>query len=199
MENNVMKKVLICSLILLSSLSVFAIEKTRQDYIDELKDKGYLYGCTPVNMSLANPVRGGFNWAAMHGEIDIMELQVKAGLDVTSCGKNLPLILMSKKQTEAFEFLIKNGYSANGTLQGLSYLIFAEHYKNPEIVKILIDNGADVNLEQKGYTPLNYAIKKKNPEIVKMLLDAGAKPNEKTIQLVKKTKVQEIKDLIKTE
>lgn len=192
-----MKKLLVGLMLLTSVTAVCAVEMSRDDYKQELRDKGYLYGCTPVNMSLTEPIRGGFNWAAMHGELDIMELQVKAGLNVKTCGKTLPLYLVSKKQNEAFEFLLKNGYDANGTYNGLSYLIMAEHYKNPKAVEILINNGADVNLETKGYAPLNYAIKKKSPEMVEMLVKAGAKPNEKTKKLLEKTKNEEIKNLIK--
>lgn len=192
-----MKKVLlILSLIIVSVASVYALEQ-KQDYLQELKDLGYMYGCTPVNWSLAEPVRGGFNWAAMHGNLEVMDLEVKAGLDITSCGKTLPLYLASKNQNKAFEFLFKNGYNPNGIYNGLSYLIMTEYYRNPEAVKILIENGADVNMETKGYNPLNYAIKRKNAEIVEMLINAGAKPNEKTKKLVQKTKNQEIKELLK--
>lgn len=191
-----MKKTLIILALLASVVSAYAVEHSKDYYKQELKERGYLYGCNPVNMSITEPVRGGFNYAAMNGEIDIMELQVKAGLDVTSCGKNLPVIVMAKNQPEAFDFLIKNGYSVDSYLQGYSYLILAEHYKSPEIVQILIDNGVDVNKECKGYTPLNYAIKKKSAEMVEMLVKAGAKPNEKTKKLVAKTKVEEIKELL---
>lgn len=191
-----MKKTLIVLALLATAITAYAVENSKKYYIQELKERGYLYGCNPINKSITEPIRGGFNYAAMNGETDIMELQVKAGLDITSCGKNLPVVLMFKNQPEAFEFLIKNGYSAEGSLQGYSYLILAEHYKSPEIVQILIDNGADVNKESKGYTPLNYAIKKKNAEMVEMLIKAGAEPNEKTKKLVEKTKVEEIKELL---
>lgn len=191
-----MKKVLFILAFAITIISVYAVEQ-KQDYLQELKDLGYMYGCTPLNWSLTEPVRGGFNWAAMHGNLEVMDLEVKAGLDITSCGETLPAVVISKKQNEALNFLLKNGYNVNGKTQGYSYLILAEHYKNPEAVKVLIDNGADVNMETKGYYPLNYAIKKKNAEIVEMLIKAGAKPNEKTKKLVQKTKNEEIKELLK--
>lgn len=189
-----MKKTLLVLCIIATTLGVYALS-SKDDYKQELKDLGYLYGCTPANWSVAEPYRGGFNIAAMKGRLDVMDLQVKAGLDITSCGKNLPVILIQKKQTDAFDFLLKHGYSANGTLQGYSYLILAEHYKNADIVKSIIDNGGDVNLVSKGYLPLNYAIKKGNAEIVEMLLKAGAEPNEKTKKMVKKSKNENIKKL----
>ena len=190
-----MKKFLISLVLLTSVLSVYAIDMTTQQAKEELKDKGYLYGCTPVNWSLTEPVRGGFNWAAMHNEVNIMELEVKAGLDITSCGKNLPVYLIIKNKPEALDFLLKNGYNANTTVQGYSYLNLATYYKKPEMAKVIIENGADVNLTTKHMNPLNYAIKKKQTEIVEMLLKAGAKPNENTNKLIEKTKNDDIKEL----
>lgn len=191
-----MKKLLIGLVLLTSIVAVYAADMTKQQAKEELKDKGYLFGCTPVNMSLAEPFRGGFNWAAMHNNVEIMDLEVKAGLDITSCGKNLPAIVISKNHAEALDFMLKNGYKADMTIQGYSLLNLATHYKNADVAKVIIDNGADVNLTTKGINPLNYAIKKKQAEIVKMLLDAGATTNEKTVKLVQKTKCQEIKELL---
>lgn len=187
-----MKKLVLCLTILLLSVPVMA-EMTQQEAKEALKDKGYLYGCTPANWSLVEPVRGGFNWAALHNEVDIMDLEVKAGLDITTCGRAVGLQTIMFKKTEALDFLLHYGYNPNQLVSDHSYLTFAIYRKNPQAVKILIENGADVNMLGKGKHPLNSAIKKKQPEIVKMLLDAGAKPNEKTAKLVKKTKNQEIK------
>lgn len=190
-----MKKVILGLFLLSSITAVCATELTKTDYKQELKDKGYLYGCTPVNWSMTEPVRGGFNWAAMHGETDIMELEIKAGLDITQCGKNLPLILMQKHQYEAFDFILKNGYNANHTIMNIPLLSFASQYKDPELAKILIENGADVNIEARSdlYYPLNFAIYMKQPKIVEMLIAAGAKPNAKTKKFVDKTKNEQIK------
>lgn len=192
-----MKKLFICLALLISVASVYAIDTTRQQAIEELKDKGYLYGCNPANWSLSEPVRGGFIRAAMRNEVDVMQLQVKAGLDITSCGKNLPAYLIMKNKPEALDFMLKNGYNANNTIQGYSYLNLATHYKKPQMARVIIDNGADVNLITKNIHPLNYAIKKKQAEIVEMLLNAGATENEKTEQLVAKTKDEDIKQLFK--
>lgn len=189
-----MKKLLLLFFILIVSLgSVYAYEKNI--YREELKERGWLYGCAPANWSLAEPSRGGFNWAVMHGETEFMDLEVKAGLDITQCGKNLPNLATWKNQLEALDFLLKNGFNPNEIYLDHSYLTFAIFRKNPDAVKVLIDNGADVNLVAKGKHPLNSAIKKKQPEIVEMLLKAGAKPNDETIKLVAKTKNEEIKIL----
>jgi len=190
-----MKKLLICFILLASLCSVYAYEKNI--YKEELKERGWLYGCTPANMSLAEPIRGGFNFAVMNGETEIMDLEVKAGLDITKCGDSLPNMAIWKKQPEALDLLLKNGFNPNKIYIDHSYLTFAIYRKNPEAVQVLIDNGADVNLIAKGKHPLNSAIKKKQPEIVKMLLNAGAKPDEKTIKLVDKSKNDDIKNLFK--
>lgn len=190
-----MKKSLLVLLLLSSITAVCATELTKADYKQELKERGYLFGCTPVNWSVTEPVRGGFNYAAMNGEVDIMELEVKAGLDIKQCGKNLPLVLIQKHQYEALDFILKNGYSANHTIMNIPLLSFASQYKDPEIAKILIDNGADVSIQTTSldYYPLNFAILRKQPEIVEILVNAGAKPNTKTKKLVDKTKNEEIK------
>ena len=188
-----MKKILLVLILIASLGSVYAYEKNV--YKEELKERGWLYGCNPANMSLTEPVRGGFNWAVMHGETEIMDLEVKAGLDITQCGKNLPNMATWKNQPEALDFLLKNGFNPNEIHIDHSYLTFAIFRKNPEAVKVLIDNGADVNLVAKGKYPLNSAIKKKQPEIVEMLLKAGAKPNDETTKLIAKTKNEEIKNL----
>lgn len=188
-----MKRFLIILCALLVASPVLA-EMTQQQAKEELKDKGFLYGCTPANWSLVEPFRGGFNWAAMHDNIEIMQLEKQAGLDITTCGRAVGLQTIMFKKDNALDFLLKNGYNPNQLVSDHSYLTFAIYRKNLNAVKILIDNGADVNLVGKGKHPLNSAIKKNQPEIVKMLLDAGAKPNEKTENLIKKTKNQQIKN-----
>ncbi len=187
-----MKKLLVCLAMLLLATPVFA-NITEQEAKEALKDKGYLYGCTPLNWSIVEPVRGGFNYAVTKGNLEVMQLEKQAGLDITKCGNSLPNIAMWKNQPDALDFLLKNGYDANTITRGVSYIDVAIFYKKPESVKVLLNNGANPNLGDKGYYPINYAIKKKQPEVVKMLLDAGAIPNEKTKKLVEKTKNQQIK------
>ena len=191
-----MRKLLIFLSILCISTAAFAINKTQEDYKQELLDKGYLFGCAPANWSLIEPIRGGFNYAVVKNRTDIMELEVKAGLNPLSCSKYNGINAITKKSDDALAFLLKHGYDPDTYVTGFSYLTYAINRKNVNAVKILVDNGASVNTyKNEGYNPLNTAIKKKQPEIVKILLDAGAKPNEETIKLVKKTKCQQIKQL----
>lgn len=196
-----MKKFLIVLLLATISFPVFAEtaynvdEATHQKYKQELLDKGYLYGFNPWNWSLIEPVRGGFNRAVMKNRVDIMELEVKAGLNVKAASPALIPYTIMHNLTAPLNFLLTHGFSANGEYGGYSYLIGGINYKKPECVKVLIDNGADVNLYNKKRYPLNYAIKKNQPTIAKMLLDAGAKPNDETYKLVEKSKNQEIKAL----
>lgn len=188
-----MRKFILCLAIVLLAVPAIA-EMTQQEAKEALKDKGYLYGCTPVNWSITEPVRGGFNYAVQKGELEIMQLEKQAGLNITSCGSSLPLVAMFKNQPQALDFLLKNGYDVNTMItKNASYLYAATFYKKPESVRVLLDNGIDPNLGNKDFYPINYAIKKNQSEIVKMLLDAGAKPNEKTQKLIEKTKNQEIK------
>ncbi|MDR1169074.1 MAG: ankyrin repeat domain-containing protein [Heliobacteriaceae bacterium] len=171
-------------------------EATHQKYKAELEKRGWLYGCTPPNWSLVEPFRGGFVYAAQHDKVDIMELEVKAGLNPVDCGNNLVTsVIMFNKKPEALDFLLKNGFNPDTILIDCSFLTFAISRKNVEAVKALIYNGANVNLLAKGKSPLNYAIKKKQPEIVAMLLKAGAKPDDKTMKLVEKSKNPAIKAL----
>ena len=183
MVNNIIKSFFLFLFLIAYSNFVFATEKI--DYKQELLDRGYLYGCTPANWSLAEPLRGGFNYAALHNELEIMDLEVKAGLDITQCGESLPITLIYKKQNQALDFLMNNGYKPNER-----FLWAAIYFKNQEAADILIKHGVDVNKTNKKLTPLNYAIKKKNIDIVKSLLNAGAKPDEKTQELLKKSKME---------
>ena len=109
--NSIIKSFFIFLLLIINSNFVIATEKI--DYKQELLDRGWLYGCTPANWKITEPLRGGFNYAAMHNELEIMELEVKAGLDITQCGASLPITLMYKKQNQALDFLMNNGYKPN--------------------------------------------------------------------------------------
>lgn len=192
-----MKKIIITASVLFISMAAFAVNKSQEDYKQELLDKGYLFGCAPANWSLIEPIRGGFNYAVQKDRVDIMELEVKAGLDPVSCGNGVVNMAIMLKKNAPLEFLLKNGFNPNTQYLDHSFLTFAIYRKNAEAVKILLDNGADPNLNHGKKNPLNSAIKKKQPEIVEMLLVSGAKPNDKTFELIEKTKNQEIKDLFK--
>lgn len=192
-----MRKLLFLLLVLTFATNVIASDNSQEYYKQELLDKGYLFGCAPANWSLVEPIRGGFNYAIMKNRVDIMELEVKAGLNPVDCGKNAVNAAIMYKKSAPLDFLLKNGFSADTVGIDHSFLTFAIYRKNLDAVRILIENGADVNMVAKGKHPLNSAIKKKQPEIVKMLLDAGAKPNNKTFELVRKSKSPEIKNMFK--
>ena len=74
-------------------------------------------------------------------------------------------------------------------------LTYAIKRKNSDMVKSLIQYKVDVNKIYKGQNPLRLAVAKKQTKIVEQLLKAGAKPDEKTIQLVQKSKDEYLKDL----
>lgn len=188
-----MKKYIILFLLLVLTLSILAADLSQQEAKEALEEKGWMYGCLPVNWSLTQPERGGFQYAVMKGRVDIMELEKQAGLEITKCSKNLPVMAIFKNQPEALDFLLKNGFGVNDKYSGVSLLAFAISMKKDESVEVLLKNGANPNLETKGNYPLNLAIKKKLPIVVKMLLEAGAVPNSKTTKLLSKCKNEQIK------
>ena len=181
-----------------TGLSAYAVSNTQEEYKKELLDKGYLYGCAPANWSLLEPIRGGFNYAVRKNRVDIMNLEIKAGLDPLSCANSNGFNAITAKSYEALDSLLKYGYNPNDIFLGNTYLTYAILRKDSKAVEVLIQNNVDVNFSPSNKVyPLNMAIKKKQPEIVGMLLKAGAKPNNETLKLVEKTKNQEIKDLFK--
>ena len=170
-------------------------DQTHEFYKRELLNRGWLYGCIPPNWSLSEPVRGGFDLAATKNRIDIMELEVKAGLNPIDCGYGSINMAIMHNKYHPLDFLLKHGFKANDIYIDHSLLTFAIYRKKPDCVKVLIEHGADVNMVAKGKHPLNSAIKKNNTEVVKLLLDAGAVPNDKTYKLIKRSNNPEIKKL----
>ena len=170
-------------------------DQTHEFYKRELLNRGWLYGCVPPNWSLSEPVRFGFNGAVDKGRLDIMELEIKAGLNPIDCGDGVVGMAIIKNRIESLDFLLKHGFKANEISIDHSFLTFAIYRKKPDCVKVLIEHGADVNMVAKGKHPLNSAIKKNNAEVVKLLLDAGAVPNDKTYKLIKRSNNLEIKKL----
>ena len=195
-----MKRFLLLFIIVLIGTSALAAKyyvdnQTHEFYKRELLNRGWLYGCIPPNWSLSEPVRGGFDLAVMENRIDIMELEVKAGLNPVDCGHLIVSSTIMNNHPEALDFLLSNGFSPNEANLDHSFLSYAIYQKKPDCVRVLIEHGADVNMVAKGKHPLNSAIKKNNAEVVKLLLDAGAKPNDKTYKLIKRSNNQKIKQL----
>ena len=170
-------------------------DQTHEFYKRELLNRGWLYGCVPPNWSLSEPVRYGFNGAVHKSRIDIMELEVKAGLNPLDCGDGVINMAIMSNRYKSLDFLLKHGFDVNKVRIDHSLLTFAIYRKKPECVKVLIEHGADVNMIARGKHPLNSAIKKNNAEVVKLLLDAGALPNDKTYKLIKRSNNQKIKQL----
>ena len=195
-----MKRFFVLFIIVLLGTSALAAkyyvdDQTHEFYKRELLNRGWLYGCAPPNWSLSEPVRFGFNGAVDKGRLDIMELEVKAGLNPVDCGGGVMGMAIMKNRLKSLEFLLNHGFNANDISIDHSFLTFAIYRKKPDCVRVLIEHGADVNMVAKGKHPLNSAIKKNNAEVVKLLLDAGALPNDKTYKLIKRSNNQKIKQL----
>ena len=195
-----MKRFFVLFIIVLIGTSALAAkyyvdDQTHEFYKRELLNRGWLYGCAPFNTSLTEPVRGGFGYAILKNRVDIMELEVKAGLNPLDCGHKIISMAILHDKYQPLDFLLKHGFDVNEAPYDHSLLTFAIYRKHPECVRVLIENGADVNMVAKGKHPLNSAIKKNNADVVKLLLDAGAKPNDKTYKLIKRSNNPEIKKL----
>ena len=195
-----MKRFLLLFVIIILGTSALAAkyyvdDQTHEFYKRELLNRGWLYGCAPFNTSLTEPVRGGFGYAILKNRVDIMELEVKAGLNPLDCGYGSINTAILHNKYQPLDFLLKHGFDVNEAPYDHSLLTFAIYRKKPDCVRVLIEHGADVNMIARGKHPLNSAIKKNNAEVVKLLLDAGAKPNDKTYKLIKRSNNPEIKKL----
>ena len=198
-----MKRFLLLFVIIILGTSALAAkyyvdDQTHEFYKRELLNRGWLYGCIPPNWSLTEPGRGGLGYAVMKNRVDIVELELKAGLDPNDCNmgsSNISEYTMIKKNAVILDLLLKYGLDINKKSGMYTLLTMAIRYNSPECVKTLIKYNIDVNEEYKNKYPLNYSIKKNNAEVVKLLLDAGALPNDKTYKLIKRSNNQKIKQL----
>lgn len=176
-----MKKII--SLVLIMLLTSFAlaydVPENEEYYKTQIQNQRFLYSKS-----------GMFN-AIQKGNTEVLELFLNAGFspDSTFMGNSALKFALYKKQSEAFDILLKHGAKPEDLLAD------AVGRKSSNAVKALIMHNADVNAVQYGITPLNYALRTKQPVVVEMLLKAGAKPDEKTYKLVNKSKDAYIKDL----
>ena len=190
-----MKKLIIAIflLILCCQQYSFADEvKNEMYYKRQIQNQRYLYNNT------------GFFNAITKKDSKTVELFLKAGFNPnTTCG-GTPIIMhaLFVNDMKSFELLLKAGADPETSVPALwvsakpqNLLSFAIKRKSSEAVKILIENKVDVNKVFNGRTPLNYTISSKQTKITEMLLRAGAKPDEKTMELVNKSKDEYLKSL----
>lgn len=122
-------------------------------------------------------------WAARHGNVELMHLLLEAGADTERRDFNgdRPLLwAASAGQAESIVILIAAGSPANShdDPYGLSPLHLAARSGYPEAIATLLAAGAEIDaLDQSDTTPLAEAVLTQNPRSVYLLLDAGADPD----------------------
>ncbi len=99
-------------------------------------------------------------------------------------------------QPEVLELLLDAGANPNTIAKGRTLLHWSIRKKHPEMAKLLIDKKAEVNEISGKISSLAYAIKKKQLKTVQYLLGAGAKIDEEAIKYAKKSKDENIKNLV---
>lgn len=190
-----MKKLLIFLLFIVFTFTntVFATEvKNEMYYKRQIQNQRYPYS------------NAGIITAIKKGKADIVELYMLAGFDSNATYSGTPLIFFPiyLKQPKSLDVLLKAGANPEATVPALfvsahseTVLTYAIKRKNSDMVKSLIQYNVDVNKIYNGQKPLNLAISKKQTKIAELLLKAGAKPDEKTLNMVKKSKDEYLKDL----
>lgn len=99
-------------------------------------------------------------------------------------------------QPEDLELLLNAGANPNTIAKGRTLLHWSIRKKHPEMAKLLIDKKAEVNEISGKISPLAYAVKKKQLKTAQYLLGAGAKIDETAIKYAKKSKDENIKNLV---
>ncbi len=121
------------------------------------------------------------HWAALNGDLDTMNLVVKAGAKpeaLTRVGSYTPLHLASSRgHAAAVARLLDAGSKATAvTATGVQPIHLAAQAGNADAVRSLLDRGADVNAPDQthGRTPLVFAASQNRLDAMKVLLAKGA-------------------------
>lgn len=127
-----------------------------------------------------NNGNGAFNYAALSGNIAIMDILLAKGLKPEGLGTNgSNAIIFASKGTrgktngvEVFTYLEEKGVNPKVVMKdGTTPLhLLASKNKDEEVIRYFIEKGADVNsLDEKGNTPLMYAAKSNVAQNVNVL------------------------------
>jgi ankyrin repeat protein len=122
-------------------------------------------------------------WAAYHGNVELMALLLLAGADTERRDFNgdRPMLWAARAgQAESIRLLVATGSPANSDADpyGLSPLHLAARSGYDEAVRALIAAGADVDaVDQSRTTALAEATLSQSPRAVRLLLEAGADPD----------------------
>ena len=136
----------------------------------------------PLPAKKAKAATDAFFEAALNGDIQTVEAELAAGVDVnapTLDGQNRTALMLAafNGHTELVVMLIDYGGDLNAAdITNRTALMYAASGPFPETVQLLIDKGAKVNIidNNEKWTALMFAAAEGQAEIVKKLLKAGA-------------------------
>ncbi|MEW5677203.1 ankyrin repeat domain-containing protein [Flavobacterium enshiense] len=85
-------------------------------------------------------------------------------------------VAISKGDVATVKKFVEYGVDVNETVNGMTPLMFAVRYNNPEIAKFLIEKGADITLKNNnGYTALRLAEESKSNAVAEIIKAASTK------------------------
>jgi ankyrin repeat protein len=135
------------------------------------------------------PATQAFFDAALNGDIQTVESELAAGVDVNAAslnGQNQTVLMLAayNGHTKLVEMLIERGGKVNHLDSvNRTALMYCSSGPFPETVQLLIAKGADVNLvdNNEGWTALMFAAAEGLAPNVKILLENGADTKPKDI------------------
>ena len=143
----------------------------------------------PLPAKKTKPATEAFFGAALNGDIQTVEAELAAGVDVNATnlnGQNQTALMLAayNGHTKLVERLIDRGGKVNHLdTTGRTALMYCSSGPFPETVQLLIAKGAKVNLvdNNEGWTALMFAAAEGLAPNVKLLLDNGADTTPKDI------------------
>jgi ankyrin repeat protein len=166
-------KLVICSLLLSTSLAGLPGCKDKESYMREITGKGIAYSAD------------SFLNEAGAGNKDRVDLFLKAGMDVNARGHDGSTGLMlaaSGDYLETVRLLIDKGADVNAkNYDGYTALMFVSTKGDLEMAQLLIKSGADVNaLNIAGESALMIAALNGKLEMARLLIEEGADVNARS-------------------
>ena len=143
----------------------------------------------PIPAGKTKAATEAFFDAAMNGDIQTVEAELTAGVDVNATGpdgQNRTALMLAayNGHTELVAMLIDSGGDVNAAdIANRTALMYVSTGPFPETVQLLLDRGAKVNIidNNEKWTALMFAAAEGQAEVVEKLLAAGADTTHKDI------------------